>query len=49
MSIKPRNTLPATLVAGLTIGAVLTTALRAQSTPPASLVAEVAIQMLMAS
>ena len=34
---------PATLVAGLAIGAVLTTALRAQGMPPAYVVAEVAI------
>jgi uncharacterized protein (DUF1330 family) len=44
MSMKPSYTLPATVVAGLTIGAVLTTALQAQSTPPAYVVAEVAIQ-----
>jgi uncharacterized protein (DUF1330 family) len=35
--------LSATLVAGLAIGAGLATALRAQSTPPAYIVAEVAI------
>lgn len=35
--------LPITLVAGLAIGAVLATALRAQSTPPAYVVAEVAV------
>src|SRR5262249_29106846 len=33
----------ATLIAGLVIGAVLTTALRAQSTPPAYVVADVTI------
>ena len=44
MSMKPNYRWPATLVAGLTIGAVLTTALRAQNTPPAYVVAEVAIQ-----
>jgi uncharacterized protein (DUF1330 family) len=43
MNIKPHYALPATLVAGLAIGAALTTALRAQSTPPAYVVAEVAI------
>jgi uncharacterized protein (DUF1330 family) len=43
MNTKPHYALPATLVVGLTIGAVLTTGLRAQSTPPAYLVAEVAI------
>ena len=43
MSMKSHYALPATLVAGLTIGAVLTTALRAQGTPPAYVVAEVAI------
>jgi len=41
--MKPHYVLPATLAAGLAIGAILTTALRAQSTPPAYLVAEVAI------
>jgi uncharacterized protein (DUF1330 family) len=41
--MKPHYVLPATLVAGLAIGAILTTALRAQSTPPAYVVAEVAI------
>jgi hypothetical protein len=41
--MKPHYALSATLVAGLAIGAVLTTALRAQSTPPAYVVAEVAI------
>jgi uncharacterized protein (DUF1330 family) len=41
--MKPHYALPATLVAGLAIGAVLATALRAQSTPPAYVVAEVAI------
>ena len=44
MSMKPNYRLPATLVAGLMIGAVLATALWAQSTPPAYVVAEVAIQ-----
>jgi uncharacterized protein (DUF1330 family) len=43
MKMKPQYALPTTLVAGLAIGAVLTTALRAQSTPPAYVVAEVAI------
>jgi uncharacterized protein (DUF1330 family) len=43
MNMKPQYALPATLVAGLVIGAVLTTALQAQSTPPAYVVAEVAI------
>jgi uncharacterized protein (DUF1330 family) len=44
MSMKPYCAMPATLVAGLTIGAVLaTTVLRAQSIPPAYVVAEVAI------
>jgi len=43
MNMKPHYALPAALVAGLAIGAVLTTALRAQSTPPAYVVAEVAI------
>ena len=43
MNIKSHFALAATLLAGLTIGAVLTTALRAQSTPPAYVVAEVAI------
>ena len=43
MSMKSRYTLPATLMGGLMIGAALTTALRAQSTPPAYIVAEVAI------
>jgi len=42
--MKPHYALPATLVVGLAIGAVLTTALRAQSTPPAYVVAEVAVQ-----
>ena len=41
--MKPHYALPATLVAGLAIGAVLATALQAQSTPPAYVVAEVAI------
>ena len=43
MNIKSHYALAATLLAGLTVGAVLTTALRAQSTPPAYVVAEVAI------
>lgn len=43
MSMKTHYTLAATLVAGLAIGAALTTALRAQGTPPAYVVAEVAI------
>jgi len=41
--MKPHYALSATLVAGLAIGAVLATALRAQSTPPAYVVAEVTI------
>jgi uncharacterized protein (DUF1330 family) len=41
--MKPHYALLATLVAGLAIGAVLATALRAQSTPPAYVVAEVAV------
>lgn len=41
--MKLHYALLATLVAGLAIGAVLATALRAQSTPPAYVVAEVAI------
>jgi uncharacterized protein (DUF1330 family) len=40
---EPNYTLPAMLVAGLTIGAVLTTALQAQNTTPAYVVAEVPI------
>jgi uncharacterized protein (DUF1330 family) len=44
MNIKARYALPVTLVAGLTIGAVLTSALWAQSTLPAYVVAEVAIR-----
>jgi len=43
MNMKPHYALSATLVAGLAIGAALSTALRAQSTPPAYVVAEVAI------
>src|SRR5262249_39260997 len=43
MSMKTHYTLPAKLVVGLMIGAVLTTALWAQSTPPACVVAEVTI------
>jgi hypothetical protein len=42
--MKSHYALSATLVAGLTMGAILTTALRAQSTPPAYVVAEVAIR-----
>ena len=42
-NMRPRCALPATLVAGLGIGVILTTALRAQGTPPAYVVAEVAI------
>ena len=41
--MKPYYVLPATLAAGLAVGAVLATALRAQSTPPAYVVAEVAV------
>jgi uncharacterized protein (DUF1330 family) len=41
--MKPQNALLAILVAGLAIGAVLATALRAQSTPPAYVVADVVI------
>jgi len=41
--MKPRYALPATLVCGLAIGAILTTALRAQSTQPAYVAAEVAV------
>jgi uncharacterized protein (DUF1330 family) len=41
--MKPHYALTATLVVGLAIGAVLATALRAQSAPPAYVVAEVAI------
>jgi uncharacterized protein (DUF1330 family) len=41
--MKPHYMLSATLVSGLAIGAALTTALRAQSTPPAYVVAEVAV------
>ena len=41
--MKPHYALSATLLAGLAIGAALTAALRAQSTPPAYVVAEVAI------
>ena len=43
MKLKSPYALPAALVTGLAIGAMLTTALRAQSTPPAYVVAEVAI------
>ena len=42
--MKLHYALSATLVAGLAMGAVLTTALRAQSTPPAYVVAEVTIR-----
>ena len=41
--MTPYYAFSATLVAGLAIGAVLTTALRAQNTPPAYVVAELAI------
>ena len=41
--MKPYYALPATLAAGLAIGAVLASALRAQSAPPAYIVAEVAV------
>jgi len=41
--MKPHYALPVTLVAGLTMGAVLATALQAQSTPPAYVVAEVTV------
>jgi len=41
--MKPPYAVSATLIAGLAIGAALATALRAQSTPPAYVVAEVAI------
>jgi uncharacterized protein (DUF1330 family) len=41
--MKRHYALSATLVAGLTMGAVLATALQAQSTPPAYVVAEVAV------
>ena len=41
--MKPFYALPATLAAGLALGAVLTTALWAQGTPPAYVVAEVAV------
>lgn len=43
MSLKSRYAFPMTLAAGAAAGALLTTALRAQSSPPAYLVAEVAI------
>jgi uncharacterized protein (DUF1330 family) len=43
MNMKPHYALAAALLAGLAIGMVLTTALRAQSSPPAYVVAEVAI------
>jgi uncharacterized protein (DUF1330 family) len=43
MNMKPYYALAAALLAGLAIGMVLTTALRAQSSPPAYVVAEVAI------
>jgi uncharacterized protein (DUF1330 family) len=42
MNMKPYYALPSTLVAGLAIGAVLTTVLQAQSTSPFYVVAEVA-------
>ena len=41
--MKPHYALSVTLVAGLAIGVALTTALLAQSTPPAYVVADVAI------
>jgi uncharacterized protein (DUF1330 family) len=41
--MKPHYVLSATLISGLAIGAVLTTALRAQSTAPAYVVAEVTV------
>ena len=41
--MQARYILTATLLAGLAVGSFLTTALRAQSTPPAYVVAEVAI------
>lgn len=44
MKMKPYYALSVALIAGLTLGAVLTTALWAQSTPPAYVVAEVAIR-----
>jgi uncharacterized protein (DUF1330 family) len=43
MKMKPHYALSGALVTGLAIGGVLTTALRAQSTPPAYVVAEVAV------
>jgi uncharacterized protein (DUF1330 family) len=42
-NMRPRYALPATLVAGLGISVILTTALRAQGTLPAYVVAEVTI------
>jgi uncharacterized protein (DUF1330 family) len=44
MNMKSHYTLSTALFAGLTIGAVFATGLQAQSTPPAYVVAEVAIQ-----
>jgi uncharacterized protein (DUF1330 family) len=44
--MKPHHALSATLVAGLAIGAMLATALQAQSTSPAYVVAEVTIHDL---
>ena len=41
--MKQHYALPATLIAGLTIGAILSSALKAQGTPPAYVVAEVAV------
>ena len=41
--MKPYYALPATLAVGLAIGAALATALWAQSTPPAYVVAEVSV------
>jgi uncharacterized protein (DUF1330 family) len=42
-NMKARYTLTAALLAALAVGSLLTTALRAQSTPPAYVVAEVAV------
>jgi uncharacterized protein (DUF1330 family) len=43
MNLKSSFTFVAVMLAGAAVGSVLTTALRAQSTPPAYVVAEVAI------
>jgi uncharacterized protein (DUF1330 family) len=43
LKMKPHYAIPATLIAGVTIGAILSSALKAQSTPPAYVVAEVAV------